>query len=272
MQHWDELTIGSFNGPLDLLLNLIREKKMSLKDISVMAVTDQYLAYLQVQQTLDIEIASEYLTMAAQLIEMKSLYLLPQTTKTERDDIYLDLVDQLNQYDQFKQVASLLISKQDEYWQTLSKKPSRIEPQKKVHQVEEDPEIELLAFDLEDFAKLYSRLLKESYDSNVQEDWLDEPASVIETTAISPQEIAKLILTLMKTDQLKAWRLEELIPNETINLKNLVATFLAILDLVRYQFTKITQQNETLWVRLTTTSLEDENLLTRLEMMSHENE
>ncbi|ATZ16540.1 condensin subunit ScpA [Entomoplasma freundtii] len=279
MQHWDELNLGSFNGPLDLLLNLIREKKMALKDISVMAVTDQYLAYLQSQTALDIEIASEYLTMAAQLIEMKSLSLLPETTKSLREEIYFDLVGQLNQYDQFKKIATLLADKQITYWETFSKPATKLLGQNKLGTIttvshEADLDIDLGDLDLEDFANIYRRLLSQQPNVDLALEDIseldDQVVNFIETQTISPQEISKLILTSMSTDKLKAWRLEDLIPGEIVNLKNLVSTFLAVLDLVRYQFTRITQQDETLWVRLTQTAIRDENLLARLEMISHE--
>ena len=71
------VTLDAFEGPLDLLLHLIRRAELDIHDISVARITDQYLAFLRDMRTIDVEIAGDFLVMAATLIELKSRTLMP---------------------------------------------------------------------------------------------------------------------------------------------------------------------------------------------------
>lgn len=82
-----EVVLDDFQGPLDLLLHLIKDKQMDLETLEVSTITDQYLAYIDQMSPDQLETMSEYLVMAAQLIEMKSKMLLPNE-KVELDDDY----------------------------------------------------------------------------------------------------------------------------------------------------------------------------------------
>ena len=73
-----KVTLGDFEGPLDLLLYLIRQEQVNIYDIPVARITDEYLRYLQLMQELDLTVAGDFLVMAAQLIELKSRMLLPR--------------------------------------------------------------------------------------------------------------------------------------------------------------------------------------------------
>jgi segregation and condensation protein A len=94
MEKWTAITLDDFNGPLDLLLHLIKEKDMDLMQINLVEITNQYLAYLHQFEELDVEIASEYLITASHLIELKSKMLLPKQ-EIEIVDGYEDGVDNL---------------------------------------------------------------------------------------------------------------------------------------------------------------------------------
>ena len=75
----DKLLIGDFEGPLDLLLHLIKKSKMEIFDIEISEITNQYLNYIKSMTDMNLDIASEYLVMASELIEMKSKKLLPKS-------------------------------------------------------------------------------------------------------------------------------------------------------------------------------------------------
>src|SRR4030095_6716997 len=112
----DDLKIvwGEFEGPLDLLLHLIRQEQVSIYDIPVARITDEYLRYLRLMQELDIAVAGDFLVMAATLIEMKSKMLLPRdplAPATEEDDPRTDLVNQLLEYQKYKAAAEMLWSR-----------------------------------------------------------------------------------------------------------------------------------------------------------------
>lgn len=100
-----------FEGPLDLLLHLIREHKLDIYDIPIVEVTDQYLQYMSLMESLDLDIAGEFLVMAATLLEIKSRMLLPVEPKAEDEEEEIDpraeLVERLIEYQRFKEAAEL---------------------------------------------------------------------------------------------------------------------------------------------------------------------
>jgi segregation and condensation protein A len=109
-----KILLGEFEGPLDLLLHLIRQEQVSIYDIPVARITDEYLRYLRVMQELDIAVAGDFLVMAATLIELKTKMLLPRdplAPATEEDDPRTDLVNQLLEYQKYKAAAEMLWSK-----------------------------------------------------------------------------------------------------------------------------------------------------------------
>lgn len=81
-----DFKINEFEGPLDLLLHLIKESKMNIMDIEIEKITEQYMAYLDLQEKMNLEIASEYLVMASELIELKSKMLLPNPKNEEGEE------------------------------------------------------------------------------------------------------------------------------------------------------------------------------------------
>src|SRR3989442_1255416 len=110
-----KLILGEFEGPLDLLLHLIRQEQINIYDIPVARITDQYLRYLQAMQEMDIAVAGDFLVMAATLIELKTRMLLPRDpfadAEAEEDDPRRDLVDQLLEYQKYKAAAQMLWSR-----------------------------------------------------------------------------------------------------------------------------------------------------------------
>ena len=94
--------INDFEGPLDLLLHLIKTSKMDIYDISVEEITKQYIDFINSQKEMNLTIASEYLVMASELIELKSRMLLPRTEEEEEEDPREDLVNRLLEYQKYK--------------------------------------------------------------------------------------------------------------------------------------------------------------------------
>lgn len=120
-----EVVIDDFQGPLDLLLHLIKEKEMDLETLEVSVITDQYLAYIDQMDADQLETMSEYLVMAAQLIEMKSKMLLPNE-KVELEDDYQEdpreqLIRRLIEYKKYKDILDD-VRECYEYRQTLHTK------------------------------------------------------------------------------------------------------------------------------------------------------
>jgi len=107
-----KLKLGEFAGPLDLLLFLIKQEKANIFDIPIAKITDEYLRYIRLMDQLDITLASDFLVMAATLIEIKSRMLLPQVDPIKQDEEIEDprarLVQQLLEYEKFKNAAQML--------------------------------------------------------------------------------------------------------------------------------------------------------------------
>ena len=101
-----------FEGPLDLLLHLVKQNEMDIANIPIAQITEQYLQYLELMQALDLEVAGEFLVMASTLIQIKSRMLLPPEAlppeEAEEPDPRAELIQRLLEYQKFKQAAELL--------------------------------------------------------------------------------------------------------------------------------------------------------------------
>lgn len=107
-----EVFLETFEGPLDLLLYLIRRQNLDILDISVSSITHQYVRYIEMMNEMRIELAAEYLVMAAMLAEIKSRMLLPKPKNTdcEEEDPRVELIRRLQEYERFKIAANDLDS------------------------------------------------------------------------------------------------------------------------------------------------------------------
>jgi len=101
-----EVFLEAFEGPLDLLLYLIRRQNLDVLDVPIAEITRQYMEYIDLMQDLRLELAAEYLVMAAMLAEIKSRMLLPRPVEVEEeDDPRAELIRRLQEYERYKQVA-----------------------------------------------------------------------------------------------------------------------------------------------------------------------
>lgn len=107
--------IDEFEGPLDLLLHLIKESKMDIFNIEIEKITEQYISFINEQEKMNLEVASEYLILASELIEIKSKMLLPNSkidSDFEEEDPREDLVQRLIEYQTYKDITKLLEEKE----------------------------------------------------------------------------------------------------------------------------------------------------------------
>ena len=140
-----KLVLGEFKGPLDLLLYLIRQEQVSIYDIPIARITDVYLRYLRMMQGMDITVASDFLVMAATLIEIKSRMLLPRDpaiSKEEQlaDDPRKELIDRLLEHQKFKAAVQVLWSRATIEQAVYTRAPLETD--------KNNPEISAGAFDL----------------------------------------------------------------------------------------------------------------------------
>jgi segregation and condensation protein A len=107
--------IEAFEGPLDLLLYLIRKNEVEIYEIPIAQITQHYLDYIDVMQMLDLEVAGDFLVMAATLMQIKARMLLPSHGVEEEEDPRLDLIRQLEEYQLYKQAAETLADRESTY-------------------------------------------------------------------------------------------------------------------------------------------------------------
>jgi len=121
-----QITIPSFDGPMDLLLHLIKEHELDIYDIPISKITKEYLAYLEIMKTLNLEIARDFLVMAATLMQIKSRMLLPvdPTPDQPEEDPRLELMRRLVEYKKFKDAADQLLDLEKLRNHILSRKVS----------------------------------------------------------------------------------------------------------------------------------------------------
>ncbi len=225
------IKLPAFEGPLDLLLFLIRKSELDIYDIPIEAVTRQYIDVLHSMQQLDLEIAGEFFVMAASLMEIKSRMLLPKghaAVADDSDDDAMDprweLVHQLLQYKKFKEAASGLAAlaqfEQD-------KLPRRI-----VEQSVAEDERPLKPVDRIELWNAFNIVLRRLAEKLVVGEIRDEQVTVAD-------QMESLLQRLKTT---KSFIFSDLFPNRT-TLRVLVATFLAVLELTRLRKLTI-RQNE----------------------------
>lgn len=123
-----EFKINEFEGPLDLLLHLIKESKMDIMNIEIEKITEQYMSYLDSQEKMNLEIASEYLVLASELLEIKSKLLLPNVKLDEEgeeveEDPREELVKRLLEYQAYKEITKELQRREEIRSQVYTKIP-----------------------------------------------------------------------------------------------------------------------------------------------------
>ena len=124
-----KVTINDFEGPMDLLLHLVKSQNINIIDLNVEEITEQYLGYIKEAEELNLDIASEYLTLAAELIEIKSSSLLPKKEIIEdeyEEDPRERLIQRLIEYQKYKEVIPSLKEMEEERKNYFSKSPNNL--------------------------------------------------------------------------------------------------------------------------------------------------
>lgn len=173
-------TAGEFDGPLDLLWALIRENKINIYDIPIVQITEQFLEYLDFAASVELGDLSEFYSMAAKLIYIKSRMMLPVEVKIEDDldfdDPREDLVERLIEYQHFKKLSSLMEEKEDlNEWSFERKKIQRLLPEQNKDDVWEQIDTWDL---LEQMQTLFKTLVSSYNDSKILD--MNEEISVNE--------------------------------------------------------------------------------------------
>lgn len=222
-----ELKLTNFSGPLDLLLTLVKENKIEIKDIFVSQVTEQFLQYMTQLSDLDVDRASEYMAMAATLLEIKSRALLPPILEEDNNDESPEkvLIRQLEEYKLFKEIVTELKTHEnvDRFYREPDKNVG-----KEVTVVKENLSVEGF---VQAFGKFLMKLQVKNAAENVSRAIEKESFSV-------PQKIAYIREILLTEDR---FMFEELFDADA-SQNEIVTTFLAVLELLKLQVITVKQE------------------------------
>ena len=224
-----EVRIDAFEGPLDLLLHLIKESKVDIWDIKIVDITDQYLNYIKSMEKLNLNIASEYLVMASELMEMKSKLLLPRTKleeEQEEEDPREKLIQKLIEYQKYKDMTKNFKELEEGRHEFYTKPPESLK--------EYAPEGTITNTDLslDDLMLAFQKFLKRKE----KEKPLATTVTKKEITVAERRSEIKSILH--KKKKVDFFELFDIITKEYI-----VVTFLAVLEMARKQELTIYQEN-----------------------------
>jgi segregation and condensation protein A len=222
--------INDFEGPLDLLLHLIKKNNVDICDIKISDITKQYLDYLEEMENLDLNIASEYLALAAELIEMKSLVLLPKPEFSDdeyEEDPRENLIKRLIEYKKIKESTPKLKELEEERKKLYTKVASNMKQYQDENQKPDFNDI-----DLDCLLNAFSKFLERKEE--------EKPLNTkITKKEYSVSKRSREIKSLLRTKQ--KINFEELFEIQT--KEYIVVTFLSILALAKKQELIIKQDN-----------------------------
>src|SRR5262245_39530737 len=204
-----------FEGPLDLLLYLIRKDEIDIYDIPIAHITEQYLAYLELMQELDISVAGDFLVLASTLIYIKSKMLLPPDPNVDgeedlSEDPRAELIERLLEYQKFKSASQMLYSRVEIESACYTRGPIETDSS--------NPEVSATLFDL---LRVFREVLKRAEDQIEMEIARDEMTIA--------EKLAQIHAMLEEHEQINVRELFEMSRSK----RELIITFLALLELVK---------------------------------------
>ena len=221
-----EIKIDAFEGPLDLLLHLIKESKVDIWDIDVVEIATQYLDYIKKMESLNLDVASEYLVMASELIEMKSRLLLPRVQEeenAEEEDPREVLIKRLIEYQHITERLKELSKERQGFYTKLPES---------LKEYEEDGVVINSDLGLDDLMRAFEKFLKRKEEEKPLE-------TTVTKKEISVEDRRKSIRNILHNKKkVDFFELFEIVTKEYI-----VVTFLAILEMARKNELFIRQEN-----------------------------
>jgi len=218
------IKLNIFEGPLDLLLHLIKRAKIDIYDIPLALITDQYLNYIRMMQELNLDVAGDFLLMASYLMYIKSKSLLNANLDKEEDEELEDskrlLSQRLIEYKTFKKGAEVLSSYEEERNKTISS------PCCPIHQSED-----IIEVDLFDLLKTYYTIIREKTSPS--------PGHRVTIDPIVIEEEMFRIISILRVKKRIFFRL--LLKN--LDRDHIIINFLALLELVKTQQARILQSS-----------------------------
>ncbi len=230
--------LQAFEGPLDLLLHLIEKNKINIYDIPIVEITEQYMEYIKQMKEHDLNVVSEFLVMAAWLLEIKSKMLLPKEVNDEgeEEDPREELVRQLLEYKMYKFMASELKERQVDAALSFYKEPT---VPKEVAQYEEPVDLEelLSGVSLAKLYKVFELVIKKQKD---KVDPIRSKFGQIQKEEVSLSDKMDYVQEYARNNKKFNFRV---LLEENKTKMQMIVTFLAILELMKVGDIKISQED-----------------------------
>lgn len=224
------IKINDFEGPLDLLLHLIRESNIDINDININEITIQYLDYIHKMEELNIDVASEYLVMAATLMEIKSKSLLPQEVRKEVEEDEEEvtrevLIQKLIEYQRYKEITKDFKELENKRKDIYTKAPSKLNEmldQKFVNDTDTT---------IDDLMMAFSKFLERK---NLEKPVITKVTNKEYSVRKRKKDIRTLLLTKKKAEFTELF--------DVYNKSYIVVTFMSILELAKEEDVVLTQE------------------------------
>jgi len=231
------IKIPAFEGPLDLLLHLIKENKIDIYDIPIAVITGRYLQYIEMMEELNLDIAGEFIVIAATLIHIKSRMLLPvdeEVPAEEQEDPRLELVQRLLEYQAFKEASLGLREKEEEWMNVFNREPLKNEESEAEFA---EPELSLFDVNLFDLIGAFKNILDAAPQEAVQ----------ITREALTVKDKISHIMEMLENHD--TLRFEDLFGEDRARAQ-LIVTFVALLELIRLGLIRAYQEKDfgNIWV------------------------
>ena len=257
-----KVQLEAFEGPLDLLLYLVKKDEVDIYDISIERITTQYLEYLETFEVLHIEVAGEFLVMAANLLYIKSRTLLPKDQQlpeeeAEEDDPRWELIRQLIEYRKFKEAAAHLRDQED-LQAALFPRAVSLDP---AHAPLLDDNLMIGDIGIFDLINAFQRALRRLP--------VEEKQGEIHAETFTVTDRINHLMSLV--DRGVSMRFEELF-GQASTRSELVVTFLAILELIRMKQFRVRQEEQFGEIWLDRTLLDEEEITDSEPLIEHSHE
>ena len=223
--------LNVYDGPLDLLCDMISKQKIDIKDISIIEITKQYLAYINMLEAMDLEVTSDFITMATKLLEIKSKYLLFSQRELDEEDPRLELMEQLKEYKKYKKASEVLKDSVDYLNQPYYRNREEIII---------DDKVDLNEISIESIKSILTYIFKVKNIEEENETKKDERLNkIVRGKIISVEEKIEYIQNILTTADKISFN--NIIKDNTKD--EVIATFLSLLELIKSKEIVVVQEN-----------------------------
>lgn len=228
-----KIKLDVFEGPFDLLVYLIENARMNIYDIQISEITDQYVKYIEDMKSLDVNLATEFMVLAAALIEIKSKLLLPRMKPdgdgVVEEDPRAELVQKILEYKRFRAAAELLEQSEEDNQRVFEKPKEDLAPYTK------EPD-ELLNLDISQFMKAFKMfLLKKKKLEEIRKNY-----TRVERQKITIESKIEFIINLFRSKEQRRLSFKELL-TPGASRYDLVLTFVSMLEMIRQKSISVRQ-------------------------------